>query len=62
VIAIAGSEIRPGMWIILEPGSESFEVKLLEPVGTAANWRRVSSPTGPEGLLHLTSWYAAVES
>lgn len=60
--AVAGTEVEVGMTIILEPDGSPFVVAELKPAGGAVNWRYAFSATGNEGLLHLKSWYAAVDS
>ena len=59
--AVAGSDIKPGMWIKLEPGDEPLEVWKVEPAVAAESWLRLVDSTGFKWPIQKSAWYAEVE-
>lgn len=59
--AVAGSEIKPGMWIVLEPGLQSIEVREVVPGVNAPTWQTVVSAVGLRYPVQKNAWYAEVE-
>jgi len=59
--AVAGSDIKPGMWIVLAPGDDSFRVSKVEPMSTADTWLRVFNEDGFPNAVRKAQWYGEVE-
>lgn len=60
--AIAGSDIEPGMTVILAPGDDAFVVQKVEPYKGVPNWLRVFNEDGFPCAVRKNEWYAQVDS
>lgn len=59
--AVAGSDIKPGMWIVTEPGVQAVQVDRVEKLETSS-WLRVYDKSGAvPHVLNPRAWYAEVE-
>lgn len=59
--AVAGPDIKPGMWIVTEPGLQSIEVARVEDAVAAPTWLRIVSKVGIAYVVQKNAWYAEVE-
>jgi hypothetical protein len=60
VKAVAGSDIKPGMWIVIDPGLQAVQVDRID-VMEASGWLRVWDKTEAVHILNPRYWYAEVE-
>ena len=60
--AVAGSDIKPGMWVQLTPGDDAFRVSRVGPLANAETWLKVFNEDGFPCAVRRDAWYAEVGS
>lgn len=59
--AVAGSDIKPGMWIQLTPSDAAFRVTRVEPLANADTWLKVFNEDDFPCAIRRDAFYAEVE-
>lgn len=59
--AIAGSDIEPGMTVILAPGDDVFVVQKVAPFASTETWLYVYNEDGLPCPVQGNAWYAQVD-